>query len=66
MAYIYIYVLTAISSLLFHLAVDFDMKKLRLRLYLGGNYGRNSADHKTPQRDFLEVIIAWFEFGIIL
>ena len=35
--------------------MDFDNKKLRLRLYLGGNYGRDSADHKTPQRVFIEV-----------
>ena len=39
------------------LAVDYNMKKLRLRLYAGGNYGRDASDHKTPQRLFLEVNI---------
>ena len=44
------------------LAVDSQLKKLRVKLFLGGNHGRDSNDHKTPQRLYIEVFAANFDF----
>ena len=37
------------------LAVDDFSKKLRLRLFVGANYGKNEAGHTSRKRAFIEV-----------